>query len=157
MSIEVFVQPGVGSSDALLDLLEYLEQPFVLRDVRSDEDALAEALAIGGGVMPVTRHGDRVVVGHDADGIRRLLAPTADVGAGLQVDVGPDGRPVVIGVEPGSPAEAAGLRAGDVIAQLGAYTNFGLAELQRVLRQPHRSIRLTLQRDDTLVQAQLAA
>src|SRR5262249_7143630 len=151
MSIEVFAQPGVGSSDALLDLLEYLEQPFVLRDVRGDEDALAEALAIGEGVMPVTRRGDRVVVGHDVEGIRRLVASTAEVGAGLELELGPDGKPVVVGVEPGSPAEEAGLRPGDVIAQLGGYTSFGLAEVQRVLEQGHRSIRLIVQRDEGTV------
>jgi S1-C subfamily serine protease len=157
MNIEVFAQPGVGSSDGVLDLLEYLEVPVVLHDVRSDEEALAEALALGAGVLPVTRRGDRVVIGPDQAGIRQLLAPGAEVGAGLQVDVGPGGRPVVVGVAPGSPAEHAGLRPGDVIAQLGGYTDFGVAELQRVLRQARRSIRLTVQRDDALVQAQLAA
>jgi S1-C subfamily serine protease len=65
--------------------------------------------------------------------------------------------PVVIGVEPGSPAEQAGRRPGDVIAQLGGYTNFGVAELQRALQQARRSVRLTLQRDNAIVQAQLAA
>jgi S1-C subfamily serine protease len=157
MTVDVFAQPGVGSSDALLDLLEYLEVPVVLHDVRSDEAALAEALALGGGVLPVTRRGDRVVVGPDAAAIRRLLATGDAVGAGLQVDVGPGGKPVVTGVEPGSPADEAGLRPGDVIAQIGGYTSFGVNELQLALRQARRAVRLTVQRDDALVQAQLAA
>jgi hypothetical protein len=40
---------------------------------------------------------------------------------------------------------------------LGGYTNFGLAELERVLRQARRGVRLTVQRDDGLVDARLAA
>jgi predicted metalloprotease with PDZ domain len=157
MVVEVFAQPGVGSSDALLDLLEYLEVPAVQRDVRRDEEALAEALALGGGVLPVLRRGNQVIAGLDLAAVRQLLSSGAEVGAGLQVELGPEGRPVVIGVEPGSPAENAGLRPGDVIAGLGGYTNFGLSELERVLRQARRGVRLTVQRDDVLVQAQLAS
>src|SRR5947209_19255632 len=108
MRVEVFAQPGAGSSDALLDFLEYLEVPVVVRDVRADESALAEGLALGAGMLPVTRRGDRVVVGPDLPAVRRLLSPGAEVGAGLQVEAGPDGKPVVVGVEPGSPAENAG-------------------------------------------------
>jgi len=157
MAVEVFVQPGVGSSDALTDWLEYQEVPFVVRDCGRDADALAEAIALGGGRLPVTRSGDRVAVGLDPEELRRVVSGGSRVGAGLEVDAGPDGRPVIVGVEPGSKADEAGLRPGDVIAEVGGYTNFALTDLERVLSSSRRSIRLTVRREDALVQARLSA
>jgi C-terminal processing protease CtpA/Prc len=155
MAVEVFVQPGVGSSDALTDWLEYQEVPFVVRDCRRDPDALAEAIALGGGRLPVTRSGGRVAVGLDPEELRRVVSGGSQVGAGLEVDAGPDGRPVIVGVEPGSKADEAGLRPGDVIAEVGGYSNFALPDLERVLSSSTRSIRLTVRREDALVQARL--
>ncbi|MBO0681664.1 MAG: PDZ domain-containing protein [Candidatus Dormibacteraeota bacterium] len=158
MALEVFVQPGVGSSDALLDWLEYKEVAFVVRDCVRDGEALAEAMALGGGTLPVARRGDRVTVGFDPEALGSLIRAGSQVGAGLRVDSGPDGKPVIVGVEPGSKADRAGLRPGDVIAEVGGYTNFGLPDLERVLSSSAtRSIRLTVRREDGMIQARLAA
>lgn len=157
MAIEVFALPGIGSSDALLDWLEYQELPVRVRDCRHDEDALAEATALGGGTLPVARRGRKVVVGFDPEAIGRLLRAGAEVGAGLEVETDPDGRPVVVSVEPGSKADLAGLRPGDVIAELGGYRNFGLPDLERVLGGARRSVKLTVRRDEGLVETRLPA
>lgn len=66
---------------------------------------------------------------------------------------GSDRAPLVVAVEPGSPAEQAGLQAGDILLKLGGRSIRGSYDFLRLVRQSAvgRALRLTVLRDDQQV------
>jgi hypothetical protein len=150
MKMEVWYVPGEGASDSLMDWLEWKEALVVAKNVKTNEDALYEGMALGAGIWPVCRKGARVVVGLDWEGIEALLAPSTSVGGGVAVELAADGRPVVLEVTAGSAAARAGLQAGDVIATVGGYSEFSIEQLRNVFGQSERSLAFEVKRDGTL-------
>ena len=132
MAIEVYVAPGEGASDALLDWLEVEEVAANVHDVR-DESTLADAIAVGAFPFPVTRVGDEVIRGFDPVRLGYAIFGGEEAGAGVSVAVDPEGRPVVTEVAEGSLAEDAGLEEGDIILDLGGYSSFSIEQLRNVL------------------------
>src|SRR5437588_10457322 len=132
MAVEVYVAPGEGASDALLDWLEVEEVVADLHDVR-DESTLAGAIAAGAFPFPVTVVGEEMIRGFDPVRLQYALFGGGEAGAGVSVAVDPDGHPVVTEVAHGSLAEDAGLEHGDVILYLGGYSSFSIDQLRNVL------------------------
>ncbi|HEV2952620.1 MAG TPA: PDZ domain-containing protein, partial [Candidatus Dormibacteraeota bacterium] len=143
MKYVAFIQPGVGSSDALIDWLEQHEVRVTPRDVTKDESHLAEAIALGGGLMPVLRADDRTVVGFDPEALEDLLVNHGST-VGLVFTSDPSGRVIVKDVLPGSVGEGAGVQSGDVITKLGGYTIFSVDQIRTALEHP-RAARVALE------------
>jgi S1-C subfamily serine protease len=146
MAIEVYAAPGQGASDALLDWLEVEEVLADVHDVR-EESAMAQAIAEGAFPFPVTRVGEQLIRGFDPVRLKHAIFGGDDAGAGLLVTIDDDGRPLVVNIESGSPAEDAGLKPGDVITDLGGYSAFSADQLQRVLAG-RRPITIGVRRGD---------
>ena len=145
MRLEAFIAPGEGASDALMDWLEYQEIVPVVRDVRADEEALAVAIALGAGRLPVVKVGDRTVTGFDPSALKLMLEPKA-AGGGISVVPDGSGRLVVQKVDPGGIGEALGLRPGDVVTRLSGYTAFSAEQLDQALSNPPRTLVLAVRR-----------
>ncbi len=130
MSVTVYTTPTCGFCQQVKAYLRRRGVPFVERDVSRDPQAAMEMMRISGqrGVPVVVIDG-QVVVGANIPLIERLLAQQtarprlgvsiADAGR-IAAETGLDlPRGAYVGrVHPGSAAEAAGLRPGDVIVQL---------------------------------------
>ena len=148
---------------------EFLSQrgiPWTEKYVDADRSAAIEMIRISGQQgVPVTVIGENVVVGFDRPKLERILAsmpaqPAASDGKkktlGAKVaDAGryalPGGTTVdgayVGGVSPGSPAEAAGLKTGDVITAVGDKRIRSVDELASVLKQaPEGVVKLEVTR-----------
>jgi len=134
---------------------EFLSQrgvPWTEKYVDEDRNAAIEMIRKSGqrGV-PVTVIGDNVVVGFDRPKLERILASTVSTGDGkpkrsLGAKVAdasryamPGGTAVegayIGGVNPGSPAEAAGLKSGDVITAVGGKPVRSADELARAIAE----------------------
>lgn len=151
MSREVFIQPGVGSSDALIDWLEQHEILVRIHDVTRDESALATAVALGGGRFPVVRVDDQVLVGFLPEQLEAQLG-SHGVSGGLRLETRPGGGVLVREVMPGSVAETAGLQSGDVVVKVGGYTEFSVDQLRTALERPRASrLAMEVRRGDELV------
>src|SRR3982074_448144 len=94
MAIEVYVAPGEGASDALLDWLEVEEVMANIHDVR-EESTLAEAIALGAFPFPVTKVGEELIQGFDPVRLGYAIFGGEEAGAGVSVAVDEAGRPVV--------------------------------------------------------------
>jgi hypothetical protein len=149
MKLEVFYVPGHGACDSLMDWLEWKEALVLAKNVKSNEDAMYEGMALGAGVWPVCRKGKRVVVGLDWEAIEALLAPFESVGGGVAVELAASGEAVVVEVAQESPAGRAGLQAGDVISGLGGYSTLSLSidQLRNVFGRNDRAFDLQVKRD----------
>ena len=122
---------------------EFLSQhgvSFKEYDVNRDQDAAMRMVRISGqrGV-PVVTIDDSVVVGFDRERLRQLVsqearaapqlgASVADAPKRLDVEGAYVGR-----VRSGSPAEAAGLKPGDVVTELAGHPVRNAADLENVL------------------------
>jgi membrane-associated protease RseP (regulator of RpoE activity) len=164
--ITVFVRPGDAACQSVLAHLDKRGLAYTTRDVLSDPSASAILFGrLGRVVVPVVQIGDRMLAGYDPVQLARFLPAPEDeqggvsFGAAVRV-VTPEiaaahGMPAAYGVEvgsvrPGSAAEAAGVRPGDVIAGIGGYTLHGGAEQFRravAARRPGDTMQLTLWRD----------
>jgi glutaredoxin len=136
-------------------------------DVTRDPARASEMYRLTGqNAVPVIRVGGQVMVGFDPLQLARLIpaSPEGNVepeAAGEKVSLGmaaqsltaekaamlglPAAFGVVVGpVRPGGPAEAAGIREGDVLTGLGSYTLQNLPQLQRVvaMKRPGDSLPL---------------
>ncbi|MGH7904269.1 MAG: PDZ domain-containing protein [Candidatus Dormibacteraceae bacterium] len=145
---EAFIASGEGASDALMDWLELHEIIPQVHDVRTDESALAEAVAIGAGRLPVVRFGERVVVGFDPAALELLGRAPQPTEAGLALAADAAGRLLVADVTPGGAGELLGLRPGDVITRLSGYTVFSAEQLDRALRARPHALVLGVRRGD---------
>ena len=153
MAVEVYVAPGEGASDALLDWLEVEKVVADLHDVR-DESTLAGAIAAGAFPFPVTVVGEEMIRGFDPVRLRYALFGGEEAGAGVSVGVDSDGRPVVTEVARGSLAEDAGLEEGDIVLDLGGYRSFSIEQLRNVL-EAGRPITLGVRRGSELLRLSL--
>jgi glutaredoxin 3 len=139
-------------------------------DVTRDPARASEMYRLTGqNAVPVIRVGGQVMVGFDPLQLARLIPaqptpetarPASRVSLGMAaqsltparaLELGlPAAFGVVVGpVRPGGPAEAAGIREGDVLVGLGSYTLQNLAQLQAVVaaRQPGDSLGLRVWRE----------
>ncbi|MGC8872834.1 MAG: glutaredoxin domain-containing protein [Chloroflexia bacterium] len=116
------------------------------RDVSRDQAAAAEMVARSGQFgVPVIVVGDQVIVGFDRTRLERALARVAAQRPRLGARVAatrtlPGERWAVDGayvahVLPGSPAEAAGLREGDIIVRLAGARVQGPDEIEQRLQE----------------------
>ncbi|MHB8510484.1 MAG: glutaredoxin domain-containing protein [Candidatus Dormibacteria bacterium] len=143
-------------------------------DISRDQARAAEVYRLTGqGSVPVIRVGGQMMVGYDPLQLARLLPDSllqADAGRGMSLgmaaasltaemaaEVGlPAPFGVVVGnIRPGGPAAEAGLRQGDVLVGIGAYTLQNLKQLQSVvaLRKPGESITFRVWRDGAEIEA----
>ena len=164
--ITVFVKAGDPASEQTLRYLDQRGLAYTRRDVLTDPSATAILFGrLGRVTVPVVQIGDRLLVGHDPVQLARFLPredadePGVAFGAavrGVTAEIAAEKRlPSAYGVEvgsvkEGSPAAAAGIRAGDVITTIGPYTiNGGADQFRRAvaLRRPGDSMALALWRD----------
>ena len=170
--ITVFVKSGEPGSESVLRYLDQRGLRYTRRDVLTDPAATAILFGrLGKVVVPVVQVGERLLVGSDPVQLARFLPrpesdePGVSFGAGVR-SVNADiaaakGLPAVYGVEvgsvkPGSAAEHAGIRAGDVITAIGAYTlNDGADQFRRAVgaRRPGDTMSLTVWRDGQTLDA----
>lgn len=164
--VTVFVKPGDPGSEALLRYLDQRGVAYTTRDVLTDPSATAILFGrLGRVTTPAVQIGERLLVGYDPVQLARFLPrddeeePTVSFGAAVRsvtAQIAAEkGLPATYGVEvgsvhTGSPAEAAGIRAGDVITEIGPYTiNGGADQFRRAvsLRRPGDTMALSLWRD----------
>ena len=134
-----------GGDPACAAALQYLAQRGVehrVRDILTDPSASAILLGrVGRVTVPAFQIGERLILGFDPVQLARFLprpegdsGPSVSFGAGVRT-VTPaiaaaHGLPAAYGVEvgpvrDGSPAAVAGVRSGDLITAIGAYTLTG--------------------------------
>jgi glutaredoxin len=164
----VYVRRGDPDSAAVLAFLEQRGIPYAVRDVTTDPSASAVLFGrLGRVAVPAVQHGDRLLVGYDPIQLARFLpqpaaesgAPGVSFGAAVR-SVSAElarqrGLPWTYGVEvgpvrQGSPADGAGVRTGDIITAIGAYTLAGGAEQFRTAvaaRRPGDAMSLKVLRD----------
>ena len=171
-AVTVFVKTGDPASESIQRYLDGRGQAYTKRDVLTDPSATAILFGrLGRVTTPVVQIGDRLLVAPDPVQLARFLpraeeeGPSVAFGAAVRTvtgDIASDKRlPAAYGVEvgsvkEGSPAEAAGIRPGDVITGVGAYTlNGGADQFRRAVsvRKPGDTMMLTLWRDGDTVEA----
>lgn len=163
--ITVYIRPGDPDCQAVLRYLDQRRLSYTTRDVLSDPSASAVLFGrLGRVVVPVVQVGDRLLVGYDPVQLARFLPkeeaaePAVAFGAAIR-SVTPQlaaerGLPYAYGVEvgrvsEGSPAAEAGIRPGDIVTKIGAYTLDGGAEQFRAAvaaRRPGDTMTLTVRR-----------
>ena len=165
-AVTVFVTAGDPASESVLRYLDSRGQQYTKRDVHTDPSATAILFGrLGRVATPVVQIGERMLVAPDAVQLARFLPrehdgePGVAFGAAVRTVTAPIASskklPAAYGVEvgsvtPGSPAEVAGVIAGDVITGIGAYTLDGGAEqFRRAVgaRHPGDTMALTVWRD----------
>ena len=170
--VTVFVKPGDPGSEATLRYLDQRGVAYTTRDVLTDPSATAILFGrLGRVTTPVVQIGERLLVGYDPVQLARFLPrdgeeePAVSFGAAVRsvtAQIAAEkGLPATYGVEvgsvhEGSPAEAAGIRAGDVITEIGPYTIHGGADQFRravSLRRPGDTMALSLWRDGSSTDA----
>lgn len=170
-ALTVFIRRGDPQCEALLSYLDQRNLAYTTRDVGSDPSATAILFGrLGRVTVPALLIGERLIVGFDPVQLSRYLPRSAedgpavsfgaavrDVTAGLARE---HGLPAAFGVEvgtvrEGSPAAAVGMRPGDVITAIGAYTITGGADQFSAAvgaRQPGDTMVLTVWRDGEAVE-----
>jgi S1-C subfamily serine protease len=100
--------------------------------------------------VPVIADDQEAIVGFDLPRLQRMAARHARApGLGLRVaDVPNGGGAHVGGVRPGSPAEAAGVQADDIVEELSGVPIRGVVDLERVAgqRRPGQPTSLVVRR-----------
>jgi glutaredoxin 3 len=167
MDIVVYTTPTCSYCYQAKEFLSRQGVPFVEKNVAADRRAAMEMVQLSGqqGVPVITVDG-QVVVGFNQPRLMQLLkqakpklgASIADAASQVGKHPGIPSSGAYVGrVRPGSAAERAGLRAGDVITALGGQPVIGAADVHRLVAQmPNgREVSLTYVRNggdrDTLV------
>jgi glutaredoxin len=164
--ITVFVRRGDPQCEALLRYLDQRGVTYATRDVTADPSATAILFGrLGRVAVPALLIGERLIVGFDPVQLSRYLprpqgeGPQVSFGAAVRsvtVDIARrHGLAAAFGVEvgpvhEGSVAAAAGVRPGDIITAIGAYTLTGGAEQFRTAvaaRSPGDVMTITVWRD----------
>jgi glutaredoxin len=165
--VTVFVRSGDPACAAALQYLSQRGVEHRVRDILTDPSASAILLGrLGRVAVPAFQIGDRLIVGFDPVQLARFLPrPEGDTGPGVSFGAGvrtvtpaiaaTHGLPAAYGVEvgpvrEGSPAEVAGVRSGDVITAIGAYTLTGGESQFRTAvaaRHPGNAMAITVWRD----------
>lgn len=113
-----------------------------------DEEKLSDGILAGLSFGTRDLYGDY----YDAEETAQIMAGTSgeNIGIGIRVIEGKDGRPLITEVYAGAPAESAGIRAGDIIAAVNkedcADLGYYIA-LDRMLGKEGTGMELTLYRD----------
>ncbi|HEY2704262.1 MAG TPA: PDZ domain-containing protein [Candidatus Dormibacteraeota bacterium] len=164
--ITVYVRGGDPDSEAVVAHLRSRGHRFTTRDVHNDPSAAAVLFGkLGRVAVPAVQVGERMLVGYDPVQLARFLPsqqaeePPVSFGAAVR-SVPPElarerGLAAAGGVEvgrvtPGTPAAEAGIRPGDVITGVGAYSLAGGADQFRAAvaaRRPGDTMTLTVRRD----------
>ncbi len=148
MKVVVYTTPTCAFCHQAKQFLSRQGIPFVEKNVAADRKAAVEMVRISGqqGVPVITVDG-QVVVGFDQPRLRQLLqqasrggpklgASIADAASQVKKHPGIPALGAYVGrVRPGSPAEKAGLRPGDVIVSLGGQQVMRSSDLHRLLPQ----------------------
>lgn len=166
--VVVYVRRGDPDCASVIAFLEQRGIRYSVRDVTIDPSASAVLFGrLGRVVVPVIQQGDRLLVGYDPIQLARFFpaaagdpsAPAVSFGAAVRSvssQVARDrGLPWTYGVEvgtvrQGSPADRAGIRLGDIITSIGAYTLAGGADQFRAavaMRKPGDAMTLSVLRD----------
>ncbi|MEA2639298.1 MAG: hypothetical protein QOF51_692 [Chloroflexota bacterium] len=149
----IFTTPTCSWCRKTKEFLRSRSVPFQERDVSVDQSAAQQLYERSGQLgVPVTLVGDEVIVGFDQPKLERLAQRYASTGAasrpglGLRVRNVPGGEGAEVGgVRPGSPAERASLRAGDVVHALGGQVVRSADDLERLARELKPGARLEAQ------------
>jgi S1-C subfamily serine protease len=118
----------------------------VTRDPRAAEEILRRTGQMG---VPVITDSQEAIVGFDLPRLQRMAARHSHPGLGLRVkDVEDDAGAYVGSVRPGSPADRAGVQAGDVIVEFSGASVHGAADLERIAarRRPNEPTSISLRR-----------
>jgi glutaredoxin len=165
--VTVYVRSGDPACAAALQYLAQRGVEHRVRDILTDPSASAILLGRVGRVsVPAFQIGERMIVGFDPVQLSRYLprsegegGPGVSFGAGVRTVTAAiaaaRGLPAPYGVEVGpvrdrSPADVAGVRSGDVITAIGAYTlTGGEAQFRTAVaaRHPGDSMAITVWRD----------
>jgi glutaredoxin len=173
--VTVFVRAGDPQSDALLRYLDQRGLEYTTRDVTADPSATAILFGrLGRVAVPALTIGDRMIVGFDPLQLSRFLprpeaeGPGVSFGAAVRsvtLDIAREhGLVAAFGVEvgsvrEGSPAATAGVRSGDVITAIGAYTLTGGAGQFRTAiaaRRPGDTMALSVWREGAPLEMSVA-
>jgi glutaredoxin 3 len=167
MNVTIYTTPTCGFCYQAKNFLSQQGIPFVEKNVAVDRRAAQEMIRVSGqqGVPVITVDG-QVVVGFDQrrltsllnEGRPKLGASIADAASQARKHPGLPSSGAYVGqVRRGSPAERAGLHAGDVITALGGQPVAGAVDMHRLVADlpKGRDVSLTYVRDgqtkDTLV------
>ncbi|HYA00062.1 MAG TPA: PDZ domain-containing protein [Candidatus Binatia bacterium] len=165
--VTVFVRAGDPVCAAALQYLDQRGVEHRVRDVLTDPSASAILLGRVGRVsVPAFQIGERLLLGFDPVQLARYLprlegesGPSVSFGAGVRTVTrsiaSGRGLPATYGVEvgpvrDGSPAAVAGVRPGDIITAIGAYTLTGGESQFRTAvgaRHPGDAMPITVWRD----------
>lgn len=171
-NITVFVRRGDPQCEALLRYLDQRNLTYTTKDVTADPSATAILFGrLGRVAVPALLIGERLIVGFDPVQLSRYLPRPESEGQGVSFGAGvrsvtvdvarAHGLAAAFGVEvgsvrEGSPAASAGIRAGDIITAIGAYTLTGGADQFRTAvsaRRPGDTMTVSVWRDRVAMDA----
>ena len=119
-------------------------------DVSQDQEAAREIVRRTGQLgVPVIADAQEAIVGFDLPRLQRMAARHTRPGLGLRVKDAADRPGAYVGsVRPDSPAERAGVKAGDVVDELSGAPVENAADLERIAaqRRPGQPTRVSVRR-----------
>ena len=145
MKVTIYTTPTCGYCHQAKQFLSRQGITFVEKNVAADRQAAMEMVRLSGQQgVPVIAIDGQVVVGFDQPRLTQLLkaskprlgAAVADAASMTRKKAGVPGSGAYVGkVRPGSPAERAGLRPGDVITALGGQPIIVAGDVEKLVSQ----------------------